>query len=106
MGRVKLTAALIAIVLASSSVAGAEQTGDSFVPVTSAMLNNPEPEDWLMWRRTLDSWGYSPLDQIDRDNVATLNLAWSRGLAEPQGQGVQEGTPLVYRGVMYMPKPG
>ena len=25
-----------------------------------------------MWRRTLDSWGYSPLEQIDRNNVAQL----------------------------------
>ncbi len=31
-------------------------------PVTDAMLQNPDPADWLMWRRTLDSWGYSPLD--------------------------------------------
>jgi alcohol dehydrogenase (cytochrome c) len=42
-------------------------------PVTDAMLRDPAPADWLMWRRTLDSWGYSPLDQIDRSNVrATL----------------------------------
>ena len=38
-------------------------------PVTDAMLQNPDPADWLMWRRTLDSWGYSPLNQIDRANV-------------------------------------
>ena len=43
------------------------------------MLRNPDPADWLMWRRTLDSWGYSPLDQIDRSNVARLQLVWSRG---------------------------
>ena len=54
-----------------------------------------------MWRRTLDSWGYSPLDQIDRDNVAELRMVWSRGLAP----GLQQGTPLVYDGVMYMPNP-
>ena len=29
----------------------------------------PGPADWLMWRRTLNGWGYSPLDQINRDNV-------------------------------------
>ena len=27
------------------------------------MLQNPDPADWLMWRRTLHGWGYSPLDQ-------------------------------------------
>ena len=36
------------------------QGSDSFPPVTDAMLQDPAPGDWLMWRRTLDSWGYSP----------------------------------------------
>jgi glucose dehydrogenase len=44
----------------------------TLTPVTDAMLRNPDPADWLMWRRTLNSWGYSPLDQIDRSNVARL----------------------------------
>ncbi len=77
------------------------QTADEFVPVTDEMLQNPAPADWLMWRRTLDNWGYSPLEQIDRDNVHQLQLAWSRSLAE----GDQEGTALVYDGVMYFPNP-
>jgi len=32
-----------------------------FTPVTDAMLTNPDPVDWINWRRTLDAWGYSPL---------------------------------------------
>lgn len=71
-------------------------------PVTDAMLANPPPQDWLMWRRTLDSWGYSPLDQVDTTNVNQLQLVWTRGL-EP---GPQEGTPLVHDGVLYFPHPG
>ena len=54
-----------------------------------------------MWRRTLDGWGYSPLDQIDRENVDTLRLVWGAWL----GAGSSAGTPLVYDGVMYMPNP-
>lgn len=77
------------------------QSAREFVPVTDAMLQNPAPEDWLMWRRTLDSWGFSPLDQINRENVSELRLVWSRAL----GPGTQQGTPLVYGGVMYMPNP-
>jgi len=77
------------------------QSAREFVPVTDAMLQNPAPEDWLMWRRTLDSWGFSPLDQINRENVSELRLVWSRAL----GTGTQQGTPLVYGGVMYMPNP-
>lgn len=55
-----------------------------------------------MWRRTLDSWGYSPLKQIDATNVQQLQLVWARGL----DAGPQEGTPLVHDGVLYFPNPG
>ena len=72
-----------------------------FEPVTDAMLQNPDPADWLMWRRTLDTWGFSPLDEINRDNVDGLRMVWTRAL----GPGVQEGTPLVHDGVMYFPNP-
>jgi len=73
-----------------------------FVPVTDAMLANPDPADWLMWRRTSNSWGYSPLATIDRGNVARLTLAWSMDLdAGPS----QEGIPLVHDGIMYFPQP-
>jgi glucose dehydrogenase len=61
------------------------------VAVTDAMLQSPEADDWLMWRRTLDGWGYSPLDEIDRSNVADLKMVWSRGIAD----GSNHGTPLV-----------
>jgi alcohol dehydrogenase (cytochrome c) len=72
-----------------------------FVPVTDAMLQKPEPGDWLMWRRTLNHWGYSPLTEITPNNVRNLRMVWTR----PLGPGLQEGTPLVYRGVMYFPNP-
>ena len=72
-----------------------------FEPVTDAMLQEPDPADWLNWRRTLDGWGYSPLDQIDRSNVHELQLVW----AWPLGRGLSQPTPLVYDGVMYIPSP-
>ena len=74
----------------------------SLSPVTDGMLRDPDPGDWLSWRRTLDAWGYSPLDEIDRENVADLALAWSRPLS---GGFAQEGTPLVHEGVLFMPNP-
>ncbi len=90
-------------VAASAPLAAAGQPDEDagFVPVTDAMLQDPAPGDWLMWRRTLDGWGYSPLDQIDRDNVGDLRMVWSRALTE----GRQQGTPLAYGGVLYMPNP-
>ena len=97
-----MLAALAAACLSpGASAAGQEAPGDAaFVPVTDAMLQDPAPGDWLTWRRTLDGWGYSPLDQIDRGNVGDLRMVWSRALAP----GRQEGTPLAYGGVLYMPQ--
>jgi alcohol dehydrogenase (cytochrome c) len=90
---------LIALVL-SGSLWLLAQVKD-FRPVTEAMLRSPAPGDWLNWRRTDNAWGYSPLDQIKRENVAKLQLAWSWAMED----GAQESTPLVYNGVMYLPNP-
>jgi PQQ-dependent dehydrogenase (methanol/ethanol family) len=73
----------------------------NFTPVTDEMIQNPDPADWLMWRRTLNSWGHSPLDQINADNVDELRMVWTRGL----GDGIQEGTALVHDGIMFFPNP-
>ena len=96
-----LTIGIAVLALVSSPATATAQSSTDFVPVTDAMLQSPAPADWLMWRRTLDGWGYSPLDEIDRDNVGALRMVWSRGLTT----GRQTGTPLVYGGVMYMPNP-
>jgi alcohol dehydrogenase (cytochrome c) len=86
--------------LVIGSAAARAQT-DAIEPVTDAMLAAPDDGDWLMWRRTLDNWGFSPLDQVNRRNVGELQLVWSRALT----QGVQEGTPLVHGGMMFFPNP-
>ena len=74
----------------------------AFVPVSDAALASPDPADWLHISRTYNQHRFSPLDQIKKDNVSRLRMAWSRGLPA----GVQESTPLVYRGVMYAIAPG
>ena len=103
--RAVLVLFVVGIVGATLAPAGATvthaQSEADFVPVTDAMLQDPPASEWLMWRRTLDGWGYSPLDQIDRGNVGDLRMVWSRAMTE----GRQQGTPLVYDGVMYMPNP-
>tara|TARA_B100000029_G_scaffold239970_2_gene237151 strand:- start:5285 stop:7153 length:1869 start_codon:yes stop_codon:yes gene_type:complete len=73
-----------------------------YVEITEQVMENPDPSDWIMINRTYDQQRYSPLNQIDRNNVANLGLAWSRGLP----QGTQETVPLVYDGVMYLSQPG
>ncbi len=92
--------ATVLLVLLGTAVTGAQDR--DFEPVTDAMLENPDPADWLSWRRTLDGWGYSPLDQINTDNVHQLQLVWAWQL----GPGNSQPTPLVHDGVMYIPNPG
>ena len=94
-------AALSLVWFLLGAAAGSVQAQDDHVPVTDAMLQDPAPEDWLMWRRTLNGWGYSPLDQVNRQNVGDLRMVWTRAMSE----GSQTGTPLAYGGVLYMPNP-
>lgn len=70
---------------------------ENLSPVTDAMLLNPPEDDWLIWRRTSDSFGHSPLDQISRNNVDELQLAWSWSLPE----GANMMTPIVHDGVLF-----
>src|SRR5687767_14878374 len=109
MTRTRIAAGCLALTLIAWTLTGLAQdkpfvpVGDRpFVPVTDEMLWKPNPADWLTWRRTLDSWGFSPLNQINRGNVAQMKMSWTRGM----GPGnVQEATPLIYNGVMYLPNP-
>ena len=47
------------------------------------------------------NYRYSPLTQIDRANVGTLQLIWARAM-EP---GINQSAPLVHDGVMFVPNP-
>ena len=93
---------LLAFAVQLAVIAAASAAEPELEPVTDAMLADPDAADWLMWRRTADSWGYSPLDAIDRRNVAALALAWS---AELDAAPSQEGIPLVHDGVLFFPGP-
>ncbi len=67
-------------------------------PVTEDMLRNPPPADWLLWRRTYDAWGYSPLESINKRNVKNLQVAWTWALTS----GATEITPIVHDGVLFI----
>ena len=71
---------------------------DHLTPVTDAMLKRPPAGDWLMWRRTYQTLGFSPLGQIDKANVKSLKAAWSWALPASQN----EITPLIHDGVMFV----
>ena len=97
--RVAAAAVFLPLVALAATVEAQPAPSTDFFPVTDAMLQNPAPSDWLMWRRTLDGWGYSPLDQVTRENVDHLQMVWTRALTNGNG----EGTPLAYDGVLYVP---
>ncbi|MEX2130157.1 MAG: PQQ-binding-like beta-propeller repeat protein [Pseudohongiellaceae bacterium] len=67
-------------------------------PVTDVLLQSPPDADWLIWRRTYDSLGYSPLEQINKQNVSNLTEAWRA----PLQAGSNMATPLVHDGVLYL----
>jgi alcohol dehydrogenase (cytochrome c) len=73
-----------------------------FVPVTDAMLRNPDPADWPMMRGNYHAHSYSALDEIDVSNVGDLQLEWVWNMHD----GSSEPAPLVYGGVVYLINPG
>jgi alcohol dehydrogenase (cytochrome c) len=70
-------------------------------PVTSAMLTNPSPDDWLMYSRTYDAQRFSPLNQINKQNVSRLTEVWKDDLPA----GTIEIIPIVHDGIMYIETP-
>ncbi len=74
----------------------------NYVPVTSAMLKNPPPEDWLIFGRNYQRHSYSPLNQITRDNAHNLQLKWTWAMND---SGANQTTPIVHHGVIYLASP-
>lgn len=75
---------------------------DDYSPVTSARLQNPEPENWLMTRGSYKGWSYSPLDQLNIGNVKSLVPVWSFSTGVDSGH---ESPPIVNNGVMFVSTP-
>ena len=96
----QILAAAALVLSASAAAAQSQALLDNYTPVTLEELANPPASDWLMWRGTPNNWAHSPLDQINKDNVDSLRLAWSWTM-EP---GKQETTPLVHDGIMFLPQ--
>jgi len=77
-----------------------EQSGIVNAAVNGARITSAdkEPGNWMSHGRTYSEERFSPLKQINDQNVAKLGLAWSFDLDTRRGQ---EATPLVIDGVMY-----
>ena len=76
---------------------------EGFSPVSDAELIDPPAKDWLHWRGNSASWGHSPLDQINTENIHRLRLAWVWGMEDGDRS---QPAPLVRDGTLYLPNSG
>ena len=74
-----------------------------YAPVTPERLLHPEDADWLLFRRTYDGWGYSPLAEITPANVSRLQPVWTFATGQVEGH---QAPPMVNNGVMFVATPG
>ena len=74
-----------------------------YTPVTAEQLKKPEDGNWLLFRRTYDGWGYSPLAEITPANVGRLQPVWSYSTGQVEGH---QAPPIVNNGVMFVATPG
>ena len=95
-------AALVACVSCLLPALAAGQGIADYSVVTDQRLADPEPGSWLMFRRTYDGWGYSPLDEIDTRNVDQLEPVWTVATGMTEGH---QSPPVVNDGVMFVTTP-
>ncbi|MGC2105583.1 MAG: hypothetical protein WA647_10800, partial [Candidatus Acidiferrum sp.] len=99
-----LIAALLAVATGGcrSMQGTSEKAGESQTPANvdeSRMVHaDDEPGNWMSNGRTYSEQRFSPLKQINDQNVGQLGLAWYFDLDTHRGQ---EATPIVVDGVMY-----
>src|SRR6266481_9058063 len=107
-----VAAAAIATASAQQTIAPASATPvpgpmpdvlQKYAPVTAERLRKPEDANWLLFRRTYDGCGYSPLAQITPANVGRLQLVWSFATGQVEGH---QAPPIVNNGVMFVATPG
>jgi PQQ-dependent dehydrogenase (methanol/ethanol family) len=86
---------------AAAPAATAAAAAPTTANVTQERLLNAEaePGQWLMVGGTYEETHYSPLDQINRDNIGQLGLGW---YADYDTNLSQQGTPLYVDGVIYV----
>ncbi|MCG7360236.1 methanol/ethanol family PQQ-dependent dehydrogenase [Roseomonas sp. ACRSG] len=89
---------------APSERVGAQQARPArqYTSVTDQRLQSPEPRNWLMYRRTYDGQGFSPLDQINAGNVQDLVPVWTYSTGVLEGH---QSPPIVNDGIMFITTP-
>ena len=93
---------ILSLVCALNLANSAAQTAfDYGADVNEQRLINAseEPEVWLSYGRTYDEQRYSPLEQINKDTIDQVGLAWFADMTTSRGQ---EATPIVVDGALYI----
>lgn len=73
---------------------------EGFAAVDTARISTASAADeWLSYGGTYDEQRHSKLNQINKDNVGQLGVAWTYDLATNRGV---ESTPIVVDGTMYV----
>ncbi|RKF18348.1 pyrroloquinoline quinone-dependent dehydrogenase [Altericroceibacterium spongiae] len=76
----------------------------AFIKGISASAGEPAPADWPRYTRDIGGTRFSPLADINRDNIDKLDIAWSFRV-RPEGGGslVTSATPIVIDNRLYLP---
>ena len=96
------TVAVAALLGAAGAVTARAGEVTNYSPVTQQRLTNPEPGNWLLYRRSYDGQGFSPLKQINAENVKSLEPVWTFSTGVGEGH---EAPPMVNNGVMFVATP-
>ncbi len=102
-------AALLASAALLAATAFADIAAAAPSSVTEQVLENADSDtaNWLTYGRDLSAHRFSPLNGINRSNVAHLKVAYTLQLGGVEGGGIWshgglEGTPVVQDGFMYV----
>ena len=98
-GVVVAATALLLGACAKQESAPVEAPKPAAVNTERLLAADSEPGNWMAHGRTYSEQRYSPLTQINDENVADLGLAWHFDLGDTRGI---EATPIVVDGVMYV----
>jgi len=72
------------------------------VPYERILKSSAQPDNWLTYSGDYQSRRYSTLNQISRENVSGLRVAW---MYQIPAHDKVETTPLVFDGMMYITEP-
>src|SRR5436189_542741 len=86
---------LFAVLLLSCSAAFAQ------VPFERIVNADKEPGNWLTYSRDFQGHRFSPLSEINTQNVSALKVKWAFQFPDPRA----EVSPIVLEGILYLTGP-